>query len=376
MAIKRDYYEILGVDKKASASEIKQAYRKLALQYHPDRVAPDKKKDAEEKFKEISEAYAVLSDVQKKTQYDQFGHAGIDGRYTSEDIFRGTDFRSVFEEFGFGKGIFGDLFDLFGGGGAHRKRGPARGADLEYILSISLEGANKGLERTISIYHTITCPLCHGDGAKPGTKKKTCSKCKGAGQVRYTQGFFSFAQPCSQCNGRGEIIESPCSECKGRGKIRKSSKITIKIPPGVNTGNSIRVRGKGEAGELGGPSGDLYVVIKLNPHSLFERDGDDIYCNIPISFAVATLGGEIQVPTLNGKVKMKIPPGTETNKTFRLSSKGIPNVHGRGKGDEFVTVMIQVPSKLSSKEKDLIRQLSLLDGENLIDDGFLKKMFK
>lgn len=376
MTIKRDYYEVLGVNKNASAAQIKQAYRKLALQYHPDRVAPDKKKEAEEKFKEISEAYAVLTDTQKKTQYDQFGHAGIDGRYTSEDIFRGTDFKGVFEEFGFGKGIFGDLFDLFGGGGVRRKRGPVRGADLEYILDISLEEANKSLEKTINIYHTITCPLCHGDGAKPGTKKKTCAKCKGAGQVRYTQGFFSFAQPCPQCKGRGEIIESPCPECNGRGKVRKSSKITIRIPAGVNTGNSIRVRGKGEAGELGGPSGDLYVVIKLKPHSVFERDGDDIYCNVPISFAVAALGGEIHVPTLDGKVKMKIPPGTETNKTFRLGSKGVPNVHGRGRGDGFVTVIVQVPSKLTSKEKELIRELNLLDGENLSDEGFLKKMFK
>ncbi|MFH1784421.1 MAG: molecular chaperone DnaJ [bacterium] len=373
MAIKRDYYEILGVKKDATAAQIKQAYRKLAMQYHPDRVAPDKKKESEEKFKEISEAYAVLTDTQKKSQYDQFGHAGIDGRYSSEDIFRTTDFGSVFEEFGFGKGIFGDLF---GGGRAATKRGPTRGADLEYVLPITLEEAYKGVEKTINIYHTVICNLCKGQGAKPGTRKKTCAKCKGSGHMRYTQGFLSFAQPCQACNGQGETIESPCPECQGRGKVRKNSHITIKIPPGVNTGNSIRMREKGEAGELGGPSGDLYVVVKMKPHPVFERDGDDIYCNIPISFAIATLGGEVHAPTLESKVKMKIPPGTQTNKTFRLSTKGIPNVHGRGRGDEFVTVIVEVPKKVSKKEADLVKQLSLLEGETLGDDGFLKNMFK
>lgn len=366
MTIKRDYYEVLGVSKSASVDEIKQAYRKLALQYHPDRVAPDKKKEAEEKFKEISEAYAVLSDQQKRVQYNQFGHAGIDGRYTPEDIFQGTDFKTIFEEFGFGKGLFGDLFDVFGSTTTGRRtRGPVRGADLEYSMVISLEEAVQGVEKTINIYHTVTCPICRGSGARPGTKKKTCPTCKGTGQARYSQGFFTFSQPCPNCKGTGESVESPCPECNGRGKVKESSKITLKIPPGVNTGNSIRVPGKGEAGELGGPPGDLYVVIKLKPHPVFERDGDDLYCNVPISFAVVALGGEIQVPTIDGKAKMKIPAGTATNKTFRLSGKGVPNVHGRGKGDEFVTVMVQVPPKLSGKEKDLIKQLGLLEGETL-----------
>ncbi len=376
MVIKRDYYEVLGLNKNASLNEIKQSYRKLALQYHPDRVSADKKKESGEKFKEISEAYAVLSDSQKKAQYDQFGHAGIDGRYSNEDIFQGTDFGSIFEEFGFGKGLFGDLFDLFGGR-SHRGRGPVRGADLEYVIDISLEEANKGIEKNVNIYNTVTCPLCNGSGIKPGTKKKTCTKCKGAGQQRYTQGFFSFSQPCSQCKGAGEIIEYPCVECHGRGKVKKSSKISVKIPAGVNTGNSIRIGGKGEAGELGGPPGDLYIVIKLKSHPVFERDGDNVYCNVPISFAVASLGGEIHVPTLDGSVQMKIPPGTSTNKTFRLSNRGVPNVHGRGKGDEFVTVVVKVPGKLTDKEKELIKQLGLLEGENLGEaGGFFKKVFK
>ncbi|MFH1238971.1 MAG: molecular chaperone DnaJ [bacterium] len=364
MTIKRDYYEVLGVSKSAPADEIKQAYRKLAMQYHPDRVAPDKKKEAEEKFKEISEAYAVLSDQQKKVQYDQFGHAGIDGRYTSEDIFRGTDFTTVFEEFGFGKGLFGNLFDLFGGvANGRRTHSPARGADLEYAMTITLEEAVQGVEKTINIYHTVTCPVCRGTGAKPGSKKKTCPTCKGTGQARYSQGFFTFSQPCPQCKGMGESFESPCHECNGRGKVKENSRITIKIPPGVNTGNSIRVPGKGEAGELGGPPGDMYVVIKLKLHPVFERNGDDLYCNISVSFPLAALGGEIHVPTIDGKAKMRIPPGTATNKTFRLSGKGVPNVHGRGKGDEFVTVNVRVPPKLSGKEKDLIKQLEMLEGE-------------
>jgi molecular chaperone DnaJ len=368
MTIKRDYYEVLGVNKGASIDEIKQAYRKLAMQFHPDRVAPAQKKEAEEKFKEISESYAVLSDQQKRAQYDQFGHAGIDGRYTSEDIFRGTDFNTIFEEFGFGKGLFGNLFDLFGGGangGGRRTHGPARGADLEYALTITLEEAFSGVEKTVSIYHTVTCPVCRGSGAKPGSKKKTCHSCKGNGQVRYSQGFFSISQPCPQCKGAGETFDSPCPECSGRGKIKENSKITIKIPPGVNTGNSIRVPGKGEAGELGGPPGDLYVVIRLKSHPVFERDGDDIHCSVPISFTLAVLGGEIHVPTIDGRAKMKIPAGTGTNKTFRLGGKGVPNVHGRGRGDEFVMVIINVPSRPGGKEKDLIKQLPLLDGESL-----------
>lgn len=370
MAVKRDYYEILRINKNASLEEVKQAYRKLALQFHPDRVPPEKKKEAEETFKEISEAYAVLSDSGKRSLYDQYGHAGIDQRYAREDIFRGADFGPVEDIlkdfFGFGTTVSEDIFsDLFGFGG-RRRRGPRPGADLEYSLTITLEEAAQGTEKTIDYYHTETCPTCRGSGAKPGTGKKTCPQCKGKGQVSSAfGGFFSFAQTCPRCYGSGEIIDVPCSECQGRGKVKKSSKINVKIPPGVDTGTSLRIRGKGEAGELGGQSGDLYVVIHLAKHPIFMRQGDDLYCEMPISFPVACLGGEVVVPTLDGKVKLKIPPGTPVNKIFRLSGKGIPSLHSRGHGDEYIRVTIQVPTKLKEREKELLRELARLSGENL-----------
>lgn len=376
MAVKKDYYEVLGLNKNASPEEIKQAYRRLALQFHPDRVVPDKKKEAEEKFKEISEAYAVLSDSEKRAQYDRFGHAGIDQRYTYEDIFRGVDFGSIFEDIG-GPSIFEDFFSDIFGFGTRRRRGPQRGADLEYPLTISLEESARGTEKTINIYHTETCSVCRGTGAKPGAGKKTCPECKGRGQVTSAfGGFFTFLETCRRCGGSGEVIEVPCSSCQGRGKIRKSSKISVKVPAGVDTGTSIRIRGKGEAGELGGPSGDLYVVIRLEPHPLFIREGNDVYCEVPISFPVACLGGEVNVPTLDGKVKLKIPSGTPSNKIFRLSGKGIPYLHSRGRGDEYVKVNIQVPVKLSDQQKELLREFARLSGENISEDtSFFKKMF-
>jgi len=365
LTVKRDYYEILGINKNASVEEIKQAYRKLALQYHPDRVPPEKKKEAEEKFKEISEAYAVLSNAEKRAQYDRFGHAGIDQRYTYEDIFRGVDFGSIFEDLGFGSSIFEDVFSDFFGFGGRRRRGPRSGADLEYPLTITLEEAAHGTEKTIDYYHTETCPVCRGSGAKPGTGKKTCPQCKGRGQVSSAfGGFFTFSQTCPRCYGTGEIIELPCAECQGRGKVKKSSKISVKVPPGVDTGTSIRLRGKGEAGELGGPPGDLYVVIHVIKHPVFTREGDDLYCEVPISFPVACLGGEVTVPTLDGKVKLKIPPSTPSNKIFRLTGKGLPSLYSRGRGDEYVKVTIQVPTKLREREKELLRELGHLSGEN------------
>ncbi len=371
MTIKRDYYEILGIDRDASSEEIKKAYRTLAIQNHPDKVAPDEKKAAEERFKEISEAYAVLSDPEKRTTYDQFGHAGIDGQYTYQDIFRGADFGNIFggrgfedilRGFGFG-GTFADIFgDFFG---TRVERRAHRGADLEYPLDITLEEAARGCEKKINIYHTVTCPTCKGSGAKPGTRKRTCPQCQGTGQIRYTQAFFTFSQTCPQCRGTGEVIEAACGQCHGRGKIKKASKISLKVPPGVDTGTSIRVRGKGEAGELGGPSGDLYVTIRLTPHKTFEREGNDLYCEAPLSFVTAALGGEIKVPTLEGKATMRIPPGTQTDRVFRLKGKGVPSLPGHNKGDEYVKVIIQVPTRLNEKQREILKEFAKAGGEKL-----------
>ncbi len=375
MVVKHDYYEVLGIGKNASAEEIKKAYRQLAMKYHPDGVAPDKKKEAEEKFKEISEAYAILSDPQKRQAYDQFGHAGIDQQYTTEDIFRNADFESIFSDLGFGGGVFGDLFDFFGGGSS-RRRGPRRGADLEYRLNISLEEAAFGAEKTVDIYHTVTCSVCSGQGAKPGSSKKVCPVCRGAGQIQYRQGFFSLSQTCTQCGGTGEVISEPCNTCQGRGKVKKKSEITVKIPAGVNEGTHIRIRGKGEAGEKGGPSGDLYILIHLLPHKIFSRHEDDIYIQVPVSFPLATLGGEIEVPTLEGMALMKIPPGTPTNKVFRLRNKGINNLHGHGKGSQYVKVIVQIPTKVNSEQKKLIEELGKTLGESYRGNkGFLGRFF-
>ncbi|HUW23842.1 MAG TPA: molecular chaperone DnaJ [bacterium] len=376
---KRDYYEVLGINKDASLGDIKKAFRSLALQYHPDRVAPEKKKEAEEKFKEMSEAYAVLSDPKKKVQYDQFGHAGIDASYTYEDIFRGADFRGfedILRGFGFGESAFGDLFDFFGAGRGRRRRA-TRGMDLEYSQSITLEEAATGTEKEIGIFHTVTCSQCAGTGAKPGTGRKTCPQCQGTGQLSYSRGgffTFSFSQTCSRCGGSGEVIETPCAVCNGRGKVKKSSSISLKIPPGVDTGISIRVRGKGEAGEMGGPSGDLYVVIHVKPHKIFEREENDLYIEVPILFTTACLGGEVEVPTLKSSVKMRVPPGTPTDKVFKLKGKGMPSLHGRGQGDEYVKVIVQVPSKLTSEEKKLLEEFRRLEREH--SKGIFKKMFR
>ena len=381
MAVKRDYYEVLGVGKNASAEDIKKAYRKLALQYHPDKVTDDRKKEAEEKFKEISESYAVLSDPRKREQYDRFGHAGIDGRYSSEDIFRTADFSGFEDIFRSGgmDSIFGDLFSsIFGTRGNVRRGRPARterGADLEYPIEITLEEALSGTEKEIEIYHTITCASCRGTGAEPGTRKTTCPKCKGEGQVGYTRGFFSFAQTCNRCGGTGEVIETPCTKCNGRGKVRKKSDILLKIPPGVDTGTSIRVRDKGEAGEYGGPSGDLYAVIHIKPHMVFKREGENLYTEMEVDFHVLALGGEIDVPTLDGRVRMKIPAGSRDNGTFRIKGKGMTSLHHRARGDEYVKITVKVPSKLSPEQRKLLQEYAGLSGEDK-DEGFFKKVFR
>lgn len=361
MANKRDYYEILEIQKNASKDEIKNTYRKLALKYHPDR---NKSPGAEEKFKEISEAYAVLSEPNKRTQYDQFGHVGIDSRYTTEDLFRGVDFGNLFESFGFGD-LFGDSIfsDFFG---ARRREGfRTRGQDLEYHLRISLRDAASGREIPVNISHYEVCPTCRGEGTKPGTKKKACTQCRGTGEVRYSQGFFSISQPCPRCHGSGEIIETPCSECRGEGRVRKGRRLNVKIPAGVNTGSVLRLGGEGEAGTKGGRAGDLYVVIEVEPDPAFKRDGDDIYCDIPITFVQAALGAEVIVPTLEGNVKMKIPSGTQNGKLFRLKGKGIQHLQYGGRGDQYARVNIQVPTNLAKEQRDLLLEFARLRGEKI-----------
>jgi len=372
MSSKRDYYEILGVQKRASLDEIKKAYREMALRYHPDRVPHEQKKDAEEKFKEISEAYAVLSDSQKRALYDQYGHAGIDQKYAYEDIFRGADFSSVFQDlsdFGFGGGLFDEMFsdlgfNIFGGrGGAGSSTRRRRGRDLQITTDITLEEAASGVEKTISLPRYEVCPTCNGTGAKPNTKKVTCAKCGGSGKVVVSSGFFQLAQSCPKCQGEGSIITTPCVDCRGEGRSKITRKIKVKIPAGVDDGSQLRVRGEGEAGTSG--RGDLYVVINIAPHSLFERHDNDILTEITISIVKAILGGEVEVPTLDGRVTMKIPAGTQSARVFRLNSKGIPDLHGRGRGDELVRVVVNIPARLTVQQRKLIEEFARLSGEDV-----------
>jgi len=382
MTTKRDYYEILGVSKSAGVDEIKKTYRTLALKFHPDRVPAEQKKAAEEKFKEISEAYAVLSDPEKRKMYDQYGHAGIDQRYAQEDIFRGADFSSIFGNMGSG-GMFEDLFadlgfDIFGGGGrggrgagAGRQR---RGRDLEITVNITLEEAAAGLEKTITVPRYEMCQTCSGSGAKPGTKKAACQQCRGTGRVVVSSGFFQLAQTCPKCHGQGEVIQTPCPECRGEGRVHKTSNIKVKIPPGVDTGNNLRVRGEGEAGA--GGRGDLYVIIDIARHPVFERRDNDIITEVTVSVSKAILGGEMQVPTLNGHVEMKIPAGTQSGRIFRLKDKGIPDVHGRGVGDELVRVNVEIPARLTAEQKRLIEEFARLSGDGASRDSFADKIKK
>ncbi len=385
MSTKRDYYEILGVKKNASLDEIKRAYREMALRHHPDRVPHEQKKEAEEKFKEISEAYAVLSDSQKRALYDQYGHAGIDQRFTYEDIFKGADFSSIFEglgDFGFGGGLFDEIFGDFGfdifGRSKRSRAGRRRGRDLEIEVNISLEEAASGVEKTIQLPRYEPCDTCQGTGAKPGTKKSTCPQCRGTGRMVVSSGFFQLTQTCSRCRGAGSIITTPCPDCRGEGRAKVVKKIKVKIPAGVDTGSHLRIRGEGEAGTLS--RGDLYVIINLQSHPVFERHNNHIVCEVDISLVKAILGGEITVPTLNGSVKMKIPAGTQPNRIFRLRNKGIPDVHGRGIGDELVKVNVKIPTNLSAAQKRLIEEFARISGEtvdskeSIVDK--IKKTFK
>ncbi len=365
MSTKRDYYEILGVDKKASAEDIKNAYRKLAMQYHPDK---NKSSDAEEKFKEMSEAYAVLSDQAKRQQYDQFGHLGIDQRYSQSDIFRGVNFEDIFRDLGmggqgFGNGI-GSILGMFFGGREKRQNGRnegfIRGSDLLYGVVINLEDAANGKVMTIDIPRTEACETCRGVGAKPGTSPKTCPTCGGSGQVSTTQntpfGKFMTTSPCGTCRGGGKVIDSPCTVCNGGGTVQKMRKLEVKIPPGVDNGSRLRILGEGELGRNGGPPGDLYVGISVNPHNVFSRNGDDLIMETNVSFVQAALGDKIVVRTLDGNIEMNIPSGTQSGHAFRLKGKGMPGLAISKKGDQIVRVKVVVPTKLTDKQKELLRQ--------------------
>jgi len=357
--MKRDYYEILGIPRNASREQVKDAYRKLALQYHPDR---NKSPDAEEKFKEISEAFAVLSDDEKRTQYDQFGHAGIDQRYTWEDIFRTTDFESIFRDLGFGFGGFGGIFEsIFGRRGPWQEERPRRGPDLRYDLEISLEEVATGTAKEISVPRREVCDTCNGSGARKGTEPKTCQRCRGTGQIERVQeaGFARIVrvQTCDRCGGRGVIIESPCPKCRGTGITEQRRRITLKVPPGVESGMQLRMAGEGDSGGSGLPPGDLFVHIIVKPHDIFERDGSNLYCEVPIGFAEAALGAEIEVPTLESRASLRIPEGTQAGTVFRLRGKGLPEYRGRGKGDQLVRVVVRTPTNLSEKQRRLLSEL-------------------
>ncbi|MGC4084085.1 MAG: molecular chaperone DnaJ [Vicinamibacterales bacterium] len=348
---KRDYYEVLGVTKTATDSELKSAYRKLAMKFHPDRNPGDK--GAEESFKEAAEAYAILADPQKRAAYDRFGHQGV-----NQGPGGGGFNPSVFNDFGDFADILGGMFgfgDVFGG----RKRGgPQRGADLRYDLEISFEEAARGTETAIQIPRQENCETCSGSGAAPGTQPATCSMCRGQGQVRRQQGFFTIATTCPQCRGAGRTVSKPCPTCHGSGRTAHERKITVKIPAGIATGQQLRLQNEGEGGTMGGQPGHLYVVIHVREHDFFKRDGTTLFCEIPVNFTTLALGGEITVPTLDGTETVKVPEGTQTGTTLRLRGKGMPDVNGRGKGDLFATVQVQTPKKLTKDQRQLLEQLA------------------
>ncbi|WP_299261930.1 molecular chaperone DnaJ [uncultured Kushneria sp.] len=356
---KRDYYEVLGVERGADDKEIKKAYRRLAQKYHPDRNPDDE--TAAEKFREVSDAYEVLADSDKRAAYDQFGHAGVDGQGGG---FGGGGFGGAGGSGGFSD-IFGDVFgDIFGGAGGRRgPGGAARGSDLRYNLEIDLEEAVAGTTVDIRVPRLVECDRCHGDCAEPGTSKRTCSTCNGMGQVRMQQGFFAVQQPCPTCHGQGQMVDTPCRKCHGEGRVQETRTLSVKIPAGVDTGDRIRLNGEGEAGVNGGPAGDLYVQVAIKAHAIFERDGRDLYCEVPINFVDATLGGELEVPTLEGRVKLRIPPETQTGKLFRLRGKGVKPVRGGAPGDLMCKVVLETPVNLDEEQKQLLRQFQeSLDG--------------
>jgi molecular chaperone DnaJ len=355
---KRDYYTTLGVNRDASEEEIKKAYRKLAMKHHPDRNPDDKTSEA--KFKEAKEAYEILSDARKRQAYDQFGHAGVDPSMGAAGARGGPEgFGGFADAFG---DIFGEIFGQQGRGG--RGNGVYRGADLRYNLELSLEDAARGAEVKIRIPTLEECETCHGTGAKPGTEPKQCPTCHGRGEVRVSQGFFSIQQTCPTCHGRGKVVAEPCSACQGAGRNKKSKTLSVKIPAGVDQDDRIRLTGEGEAGLNGGPPGDLYVVVNLKQHPMFQREGADLHCEMPISFATAALGGELEIPTLDGHATIRIPPETQTGQTFRLRNKGIRPVRGSVHGDLYCHVAVETPVKLTQRQKDLLREIEAINAED------------
>jgi molecular chaperone DnaJ len=371
---KRDYYQVLEIEKGVSAEELKKAYRKMAVKYHPDKNPGDK--TAEEKFKEVGEAYEVLSDPNKRALYDQHGHAAFDRRAGGFARSGAGGFHDPFDVFREVFGGGGSIFeDLFGGGGRGDPSQPQRGDDLRYDMELTFEEAAHGCEKEISVNKMERCEKCHGSGAEDGAKARTCATCGGRGQVISARGIFSIAQTCPHCQGAGKVIDRPCNSCRGQGRQEKSTKIKLKIPAGVDTGSRLRSSGNGEAGFRGGPYGDLYVVLHVKPHEIFQRDGDDLLCEVPISFVQAALGAEIEVPTLEGKTSIKIPAGTQPGSMFRLKGRGMRNVQGYGQGDLHVRILVEVPTHLSSAQKAKLLEFSeLCNGkESPIRQSFFDK---
>ncbi|HCY56834.1 MAG TPA: molecular chaperone DnaJ [Oceanicaulis sp.] len=372
---KRDYYEILGVERTADAGAIKSAYRKLAMQYHPDRNPGDA--EAEAKFKEVGEAYAILSDADKRAAYDRMGHAafqnggaGAGGPFGPGGFGGAADFADIFEQ------VFGDAFA--GRGGGRRRSGPARGSDLRYDMEISLEEAFNGKDAKIRVPTTVSCERCDASGAEPGSKIITCETCNGAGRIRRTQGFFTMEQTCPTCGGRGQYVETPCQACDGVGRVRKNRELQVQVPPGVEDGMRIRLAGESEAGGRGGPPGDLYIFISVKPHDIFERDGPNLYCRATVPMVTAALGGEIQAPTIEGgRAEMHIPAGSQTGRRMRLKGKGMARLKGGGaRGDMFVELFVETPRNLSDRQKELLKEFCELSGDgcNPDSDGFFRKV--
>ena len=375
MADKRDYYEVLGLNKGASEDEIKKAYKKQARKYHPD-LNPDNK-EAEEKFKEVNEAYEVLSDPNKKSRYDQFGHAGVDPNFGAGGYGGGFD----------GGFDFGDLGDIFGsffgggfGGGGRRTNpnAPQRGESIRISVSITFEEAAFGCEKEVSVERMDQCGTCHGNGCAPGTTPETCPDCHGTGQVQVRRqtpmGVFATTSPCGRCGGKGKIIHQPCSDCRGTGSVRKRKTIKASIPAGIDNGQTISIRGQGHAGKNGGPAGDLLITVTVKPHELFRREGTSVLCDAPITFAQAVLGAELEIPTIDGKVKYDLPEGTQSGTTFRLKGKGIPSINGRGRGDQYVTVYIETPKNLNKEQKEALRKFAEAVGDTNYEER--RKFFK
>jgi molecular chaperone DnaJ len=358
----KDYYKILGVSREAADADLKKAFRQLAMKYHPDRNPDDKA--SEDKFKEINEAYSCLSDPAKRANYDRFGTAeGVGGGYGPFSA--GAGFGDIFED------IFGDFFGGFSGG--QRRTRPVKGNDLRYDLSINLTEAVFGVEKTIDFPRLDECPECRGSGSEPGKNPAVCPSCRGTGQVRFQQGFFSVSKTCGKCHGSGKIITDPCKKCKGEGRIREQKSINVKLPPGVDTGSRLKVYGEGEPGVHGGPKGDLYIVLAVEEHSFFKREGTELFCEVPVSFPQAALGSEIEVPTLDGTAKIKIPAGTPSEKLFFLKGKGAPRVGGHQRGNQIVKIHVDVPRKLTSRQKELLEEFASISGDE-VTKSFKEKL--